>query len=525
MRCILACAGLGQAAALAWPFAGDAQGQPQGWLQLVALGVLAFYLDRVKTTKQAFSTVWTFASFWLIGSVWWLYISMHVYGGMPSWLAGMAVVLLASSMALLYAIPGVIYHLATNTQVPRGWRAVAFGAVWLISEWLRGTVFTGLPWGAVGYAHTDSLLATLSSWIGVYGISGVAAMGVMWMVAQVRVEQHKSISWLPAIVMCSVAGFVVVMWVMPKQAQLSTVKNKPIRVALVQGNIEQNLKFSEGIENSLRDYQKALVENQADLIVTPETSLPITQDQLPQGYVDKLQDKYKSGQQLAMIGMPLVNVNAHGQKTYTNSVIGLGQINGGETYRYDKHHLVPFGEFVPPMFQWFVRLMNIPMGSFERGALPQSLLVWRSERIAANICYEDLFGEELAQSFGTAEKPPTLMVNLSNIAWFGDTIAIDQHLQISRMRAMELGRPMLRSTNTGATVVIDEHGKVTARLPSGVKGILQAEVSGVDGPITPYARWVSVWGLWPMIGLALGCLLWVAKITYQLRHGRRRFGP
>ena len=217
-----------------------------------------------------------------------------------------------------------------------------------------------------------------------------------------------------------------------------------------------------------------------------------------------------------------------GQLQYSNSAIVLmAQPSPAATasYQYDKHHLVPFGEFVPPFFQWFVRMMNIPLGDFSRGEVAQPSLMFKGERIAPNICYEDLFGEELARSFADPDKAPTLLVNLSNIAWFGDTVAIDQHLNISRMRALELGRPMLRATNTGATAIINAQGQVTHRLPSAVQGALSAEVYGVHGPVTPYAQWVSVFGLWPLVGLALLTLLIVAAMAHASRHGQRRFGP
>jgi apolipoprotein N-acyltransferase len=213
---------------------------------------------------------------------------------------------------------------------------------------------------------------------------------------------------------------------------------------------------------------------------------------------------------------------------YSNSVVALmAQVTPASTasYQYDKHHLVPFGEFVPPLFQWFVRMMNIPLGDFTRGDVVQPNLSLKGERIAPNICYEDLFGEELARSFADPDKAPTLMVNVSNIAWFGDTVAIDQHLNISRMRALELGRPMLRATNTGATAVINAQGQVTHRLPNSVQGALTTEIYGVHGPITPYARWVSAWGLWPLAGLAVLILLIVGATAHASRHGLRRFGP
>jgi apolipoprotein N-acyltransferase len=186
----------------------------------------------------------------------------------------------------------------------------------------------------------------------------------------------------------------------------------------------------------------------------------------------------------------------------------------GGFYRYDKHHLVPFGEFIPTGFRWFTQLMNIPLGDFNRGPVGPASFAVRGERIGANICYEDLFGEELAARFEDDATAPTIFANISNIGWFGDTIAIDQHLQISRMRALEFERPMLRATNTGATVVIDHHGRVTHSLPRFTQGVLEGTVQGRTG-LTPFAWWAARVGLWP---LGLGALI----IVLAMRPRRRR---
>jgi apolipoprotein N-acyltransferase len=186
----------------------------------------------------------------------------------------------------------------------------------------------------------------------------------------------------------------------------------------------------------------------------------------------------------------------------------------GGFYRYDKHHLVPFGEFIPTGFRWFTQLMNIPLGDFNRGPVGPASFAVHGERIGANICYEDLFGEELAARFEDDATAPTIFANISNIGWFGDTIAIDQHLQISRMRALEFERPMLRATNTGATVVIDHHGRVTHSLPRFTQGVLEGTVQGRTG-LTPFAWWAARVGLWP---LGLGALI----IVLAMRPRRRR---
>jgi apolipoprotein N-acyltransferase len=176
----------------------------------------------------------------------------------------------------------------------------------------------------------------------------------------------------------------------------------------------------------------------------------------------------------------------------------------GGYYRYDKHHLVPFGEFVPDGFHWFTRMMNIPLGDFNRGPLAAPSFDVGGERVAPNICYEDLFGEELAARFIPEAGAPTILANLSNIGWFGKTIAVEQHLRISRMRSLELQRPMIRATNTGATAVIDHRGVVTHALPPFSVGILEGTVEGRQG-LTPFAEWAGRFDLWPLwaIGLVL----------------------
>ena len=520
-------AGLLQSLSLAWPFEGAAKGLSYGWLQCLSLAVLAWQLDRAPSTKAAFLQAWLFSTAWLLGSTWWLFISLHIYGALAAPLAGVAVCLLASGLALLYGWAAALFHLLTRRYVGVWLRVLAFASVWSLAEILRGTLGTGFPWGAIGYAHLDGILKHWAPWVGVYGLSAIAAGFAMFLAAERRYA--PSVRGTRGLQALTVLVLAFTWYSSPSRDAESYQKSvMPLRVTLLQGNIAQDLKFGDGVSRALSDYREALLESTSDLTVTPETAIPMIPEQMPDRYWAALESHFSQGKQAALIGVPLSMRNAYGQRQYSNSVVGfMPQTTPATTanYQYDKHHLVPFGEFVPTLFQWFVQMLNMPLGDFTRGDIAQPSLKLKGERIAPNICYEDLFGEELARSFVTPTHAPTILVNVSNIAWFGDTVAIDQHLNISRMRALELGRPMLRATNTGATAIIDARGDVTHRLPSSVKGALTADVYGVHGPVTPYAQWVSIYGLWPMVLLAWLTLGGIAAIAYANRHGQRRFGP
>jgi apolipoprotein N-acyltransferase len=197
---------------------------------------------------------------------------------------------------------------------------------------------------------------------------------------------------------------------------------------------------------------------------------------------------------------------------YTNSALALGPDE--VAYRYDKLHLVPFGEYVPPLFQWFVRMMNMPLGDFAQDRPPAGVLKWQGQRLLPQICYEDLFGEEMARYFVKPEEAPTVFVNMSNLAWFGDTTAIPQHVAISRMRALEFQRPILRATNTGLTGLVDAKGEVTASLPNFTRGALVLEFEGRVG-LTPYAQWTSQWGLAPLWWLCIAIVLIFGVVSWR----------
>ncbi len=505
-----------------WSLSNPWNGQAVWWLQLVAMVWLVRALMRAPSPKAAFACGGFFATAWFASSLWWLYTSMHTYGGLAAPLAALAVLALCGLLASFYAVACCAFvwlkrggTAAAHTAV---FDALLFAALWLLAELARATVMTGLPWSAVGYAHIDSPLVSAAPWVGVYGISALAAFISALFVLTRSCGFKILIVLVLGIKTCLMASPEALL---DKASQSNLLPRLTVR--LLQGNIPQNEKFhaQTGVATALTWYQEQLlgaVQSGVGLVVTPETGVPLLPQQLPLGYWPKIADAFtQQSKTAALIGIPLGTMS----EGYTNSAIGLS--SAATPYRYDKHHLVPFGEFIPPLFRWFTTLMNIPLGDFNRGALAQPSFAHAGQRFALNICFEDLFGEELAKRFADRATAPTIFVNVSNMGWFGDGMAIDEHLNISRMRAIEFDRPMLRATNTGATAVIDHKGVVMQSLARSTRGMLNAELSGEmlgRTSLTPYASWASTYGLQPLWVMACGLIAWAflrRKVDSRLR--------
>ena len=473
-------------------------------LQLIAVALLAWRVAGAGAVRAA-ALGFAFGVGWLCAGTWWLFVSMHRYGGLSTPLAALAVLALAAFLSLYLA---AAMALAARWRSPSPARsAVVFAAAWLLAELARAVLFTGFPWVATGYAHVDSPLAGFAPWLGVYGIGALAAGLAAWFgFADLRAAR----GWIGPGVALAVA---VVAGALLARVDFST-PTRTLTVSLLQGNVPQQEKFDAAyLADGLAATAAQIAAARGELVVGPETVIPVLFSELDQGWWQSLLERFRAPGRAALLGIP-VGDPEHG---YTNSALGISArataLPGG-VYRYDKHHLVPFGEFVPAGFRWFTEMLDIPLGDFERGPLVAPSFEVGSERVAPNICYEDLFGEELAARFVSPTSAPTILANLSNIGWFGRTIAVEQHLRISRMRSLELQRPMIRATNTGATVIIDHHGVVTHALAPFTVGILEGTVEGRQG-LTPFATWAGRFGLWPLGALALGLLLAF----------RRRAGP
>ena len=565
---------------MAWPaFAlGDVlgvSGQSSGFLQCLSLGILAAILLQVATqdvqptsfiasnqvkskTNRQGQSVWrqgalisaVFATSAMAATWGWLYVSMHKYGGLPSWLSALAVLLLAAGLSIYFAAAGGVWvalfrrtilsarliegRYATQTdgmtlaEFKQGFLGILlFGALWTMAELCRGQLLTGFPWGASGYAHLQSTLAGYAPWLGVYGIGAIAAgvaMGVPVVLSSLMAGRTKA--WLMLGLIWIMVSVVIPIGLQNAGAEFTQAAGK-LKVRLLQGNIPQDEKFipGQGVKQALTWYGEQLLANTEPLVITPETAIPVLPQQLSPPYWQAIKNKYAPplaqnqkpdqlsaplpvGPQTALIGLPMGAAGVG----YTNSALALGPDE--VAYRYDKLHLVPFGEFVPPFFQWFVRMMNMPLGDFAQDRPPAGVLKWQGQRLLPQICYEDLFGEEMARYFVKPEEAPTVFVNMSNLAWFGDTTAIPQHVAISRMRALEFQRPILRATNTGLTGLVDAKGEVAASLPNFTRGALVLEFEGRSG-LTPYAYWTSQWGLAPLWWLCIAIVLIFGVVSWR----------
>lgn len=430
----------------------------------------------------------------------WIYISLHVYGLMPAWLSALATVLLAAYVSA-YAVGGFAACRWLRLDGRHYATPFIIAAVLAAAEWLRGTIFTGFPWLAIGYFGIDTPFSGYAPLFGVYGV-GFVMLACLILVYQCL----KFRSWwsFAALVILVAAG-----WILQLQS-FTTPGGRPLRVALVQGAIPQSMKFdpareAQAITTQIELARTAAVPGGPQLIVFPETALVRPWDLTTIETRERFRQLTQQSGATVMLGLPLRDPDG-----YRNSLIAIDEQSpvGQFSARYDKHHLVPFGEFIPFGFRWFVDQMQMPLGDFQRGAPTQSPISVRDQRVGVNICFEDLFGEEIIRSLSPNRAPdqqPTILLNISNLAWFGNTIALDQHLTIARMRSIETGRPSIRATNTGATVAIDHRGRVIERLPFGEPGLLIAQVQGMQGN-TPYSRWgnwIVLTLSWLLIGLAV----------------------
>jgi len=428
------------------------------WLPWLTLASLLWMWQQAATPAQVFKLGLAFGLGLYGFGIYWIYISLHTFGGMPWWFAGFATLCLCAFMALFPALAG---YLAKRL----GQVLWAAPFMWALSDWIRSWIFTGFPWLTLGYSQApDSPLAGFLPVLGVYGVSTLVMLFAACLLALSTTQQRLRPSGILAVLLIGGSVLTQVPWSQPV--------GQPVSVALLQGNISQTIKWSpEHAEQTLRQYFDMVQQAKAQLIVLPETALPVLLEQLAPVYLDALKQHALSQQ-----GDLLVGVVESRQGEYFNSAISLGT---SATQSYSKSHLVPFGEFIPlkSVFGWIYRdWLHMPLSDLSRGTSKRPLLI-AGQKVGVNICYEDVFGEEIAQQLPQAE----LLVNISNDAWYGQSFAADQHMQFSQVRAIETGRMVLRSTNTGATAIIDKNGQVIQHAPHDEAVILTGEAQVIVG--------------------------------------------
>lgn len=425
--------------------------------------------------------------------IYWIYISLHDFGGMPWWFAGFCTFLLCAFMALFPAFVGYFSKRLDCLlfSVP---------ILWGLSDWVRSWIFTGFPWLTLGYSQTPhSPLAGYIPIVGVYGVSVITAL-LAACIALWLANKSTSAIWRRSVItsmtVVIVAGFVL------KIVEWSKPIGEPFTASLIQGNIAQDIKWSPDVtESTINQYLAMTKDSQSQLIILPETALPVIASQLDTQVTVALTAHAKQNNGNIILGM--VDYNP-GTQAYFNSAYSFGT---NATQTYSKNHLVPFGEFIPlkQMLGWVYRdWLNIPLSDLSRGGTHQQPMILNDQKVAVNICYEDVFGEEIIRQLPEA----TILVNISNDAWYGQSFAADQHMQFSQARALETGRMVLRSTNTGATAAIDQHGHILAHATHDSKTTLNIKAQGYTGS-TPYV----VWGNWPFIIISFSVigLLWWRK--------------
>lgn len=469
---------------------------------VLALAGLFRLWERSLTARQAAFTGFAFGLGLFGAGVSWIYVSLHVFGGMPVLLAALSTAAFCGFLALFPALAGWLVRKLTLHSSPFPATdsvlfIVAAASAWTLTEWVRGWIFTGFPWLAVGYSQVPSSpLAGFTALFGIYGVSLATAVCAGLLAAWHHKPLRSPIVFGLVLFWVAGAGLKHIGWSKPQ--------GEPLSVSLLQGNIAENLKWrEEETRHTLETYLTLTRNSQARLIVLPETALPLLRHQVPADYLTTLAAHAQGNGGDILIGMATRVTSAEG-KHYYNSMFSTGR---APEQSYSKFHLVPFGEFIPlkPLFGWiYATLLHIPLTNLSPGPATQRPLSVAGQKVAVNICYEDAFGEEIIRQLPEA----TLLVNVSNDAWYGNSLAAYQHLQMSQARALETGRMMLRATNTGATAIIGTDGEVQSQAPHFRQTALDGMAQGYTGT-TPYVHW----GNWPTISLILLAfgLLWTRK--------------
>ena len=481
-------------------------------LPIVTLSLLCVLWQDAASARSAAATGFAFGLGLFGAGASWVYVALHTFGGMPLPVAAVAT---AGFCAFLALYPAAAGWVAANWTRPGSWRrAAAAAAAWTLAEWARSVVFTGFPWLSLGYAALpETGRAPLAGYAPVGGVFLVTlAIAVVAAALALMTDAIAAAARARAVALAGLIAAVLAGGTVLARVEWTAPAGMPVAVSLVQGNVTQELKFNPDFRRATFDLYLRLVDaSRGRLVVLPESAFPVFADEVPDSVLRRMREVVAARDGDVLVGMftvepPLV---AGGGPRYYNSVVSVG---AAQSQLYRKRHLVPFGETIPlePVVGWFIRrVLSIPLANQASGDPDPPVLDVAGQRVAVNICYEDAFGADIRGQAGDA----TLLVNVTNDAWYGRSLAALQHNQIAAMRALETGRPLLRATNTGVTSATGHDGREIARLPWFRRGILEVEITGRTGT-TPYVRWGDA-----VAGALAGALL-LAAIGLPCRAGR-----
>lgn len=445
------------------------------FLLLFALAAL-MVLIWAQRPARAFWRAFVYALAHFLSGIYWIYISTHVYGGVPAWLGLMLVVSLNATLALFVAVP--VYVCARWLSADKAlWALLGLPSALLLGELLRSFIGTGFPWLSLGYAWIDTPVSRMAPVFGVYGLSFLIAVlaGCVWMLLTGSLQQRTTA--------CCIAGLLMlIIMLSPAPDNWTEPVREPISTAMVQGNIPQDLKWRSDMRlPTLTHYQQMTRQiTDARLIVWPEVALPVMLHEVRDDYLPTIDREAKAKGASVVVGL----LEQHEQ---SNDMYNIARVLGVDQGHYRKRHLVPFGEYFPvPDFVMGATLSvtGLEYSDFTHGPADQPPLVIAGETIGLSICFEDVFGDEIALAMPEA----SILMNITNDAWFADSLAPHQHLQIARMRALENGREIIRVANTGISAHIAADGEIRQRTEQFETKILSAMIQPRAG-LTPYARW------------------------------------
>lgn len=475
------------------------------WLMPLLFAAL-ICLAEIKPHRRIASAYW-FGWVGYTAQFWWIHTALHDVSGLPNLYAVPLTFLLPAFLALF---PALAFWVWGKYVLPR-WASVglALPILWTMAEFARERLFTGFGWGALGYSQIapHSPLAGLAPLLGIHGVTLATACLGAWLVLLVnphRRQQRRDA--LIAILALLGFAYTVQSW------RFTQPVGEPVSVALLQGNIAQDIKFDQyALTHIYRRYYEQVSNTRAQIVVLPETAFPQFWQHIEPDLIARFADVAQRNGSALAVGAPVLTPDGN----YLNSMINLSgyRPEKPEQYQiYSKNHLVPFGEYkpLPEITAPLYRVMNMPLSDFQRGGAAQAPFDMAGQKVAFNICYEDGFGDELIASARQA----TLLANSSNMAWYGNSNAMWQQLQQSQARALELGRPMLRATNTGVTAIVSPQGHIEQHIAPNQAAVLEARVQGMTGE-TPFMK---TGGSWPLIGVlaVLATVLWLygkRKIT------------